>query len=128
MNQVLAPISIGELFDKISILEIKLDHVGKDESKLVNIQKELYQLNEIKDNLKIVNTIEIEELYNNLKQINFKLWKIEDLKRDHEKKQVFDQEFVNLSRKVYLYNDNRAELKRKINILLNSDIIEEKIY
>ena len=132
VNELLAPISVGELYDKISILEIKLDHVGDNQSKRANIQKELDKLNRIRHDLKLPDSLnkraELEEVYQELKTINLALWKIEDMKRRHEKEQNFDQTFIALARQVYINNDRRAEVKRKINEMLHSDIIEEKIY
>lgn len=132
VNELLAPISVGELYDKISILEIKLDHVGDNESKRANIQKELDKLNRIRHDLKLPDNLnkraELDEVYQELKTINLALWKIEDMKRRHEKEQNFDQTFIALARQVYINNDRRAEVKRKINEMLHSDIIEEKIY
>lgn len=132
VNELLAPISVGELYDKISILEIKLMHVGDNESKQANIQKELDKLNRIKHDLKLPDSlnkrVEIDDVYKELKDINLALWKIEDMKRRHEKEQNFDQTFIALARQVYINNDRRAEVKRKINEMLHSDIVEEKIY
>lgn len=132
VNELLAPISVGELYDKISILEIKLDHVGDNVEKRANIQKELDKLLRIKHDLKLPDSLnkraELDEVYQELKTINLALWKIEDLKRRHEKEQNFDQTFIALARQVYINNDRRAEVKRKINTMLHSDIIEEKIY
>lgn len=132
VNELLAPISVGELYDKISILEIKLMHVGDNEAKQANIQKELDKLNRIKYDLKLPDSLnkraEIDVVYQELKDINLALWKIEDMKRRHEKEQNFDQTFISLARQVYINNDRRAEVKRKINEILHSDIVEEKIY
>jgi hypothetical protein len=132
VNELLAPISVGELYDKISILEIKLMHVGDNEAKRANIQKELDKLNRIKHDLKLPDSLnkraEIDDVYKELKDINLALWKIEDMKRQHEKEQNFDQTFIALARQVYINNDRRAEVKRKINEMLHSDIVEEKIY
>jgi hypothetical protein len=132
VNELLAPISVGELYDKISILEIKLMHVGNNEAKQANIQKELDKLNRIKHDLKLPDSLnkraEIDDVYKELKDINLALWKIEDMKRRHEKEQNLDQTFIALARQVYINNDRRAEVKRKINDILHSDIVEEKIY
>jgi hypothetical protein len=132
VNELLAPISVGELYDKISILEIKMMHVGDNESKQANIQKELDKLNRIKHDLKLPDSLnkraDIDDVYQELKDINLALWKIEDMKRRHEKEQNFDQTFISLARQVYINNDRRAEVKRKINEMLHSDIVEEKIY
>ena len=132
VNELLAPISVGELYDKISILEIKLMHVGDNEAKRANIQKELDKLNRIKHDLKLPDSLnkraDIDVVYKELKDINLALWTIEDMKRRHEKEQNFDQTFIALARQVYINNDRRAEVKRKINEMLHSDIVEEKIY
>jgi hypothetical protein len=132
VNELLAPISVGELYDKISILEIKMMHVGDNESKKANIQNELDKLNRIKHDLKLPDAInkraELDEIYEDLKKTNLAIWKIEDSIRQHEKTQNFDQVFINYARLIYKNNDYRAEVKRKINDLLHSDIIEEKIY
>ena len=131
-NRLMAPISVGELYDKISILEIKLDHVGDNAEKRANIEHELAELVEIRRNLKLPDSLpkraELDEFYQELKQINVVLWKIEDMKRKHEKEQNFDQTFIALARQVYINNDRRAEVKKKINVFMHSDIVEEKIY
>ncbi len=131
-NELLAPISVGELYDKISILEIKLMHVGDDELKRTNIQKELDKLLRIRHDLKLPDSInkrqELEQVYDELKKTNLAIWKIEDLIRQHEKTQNFDMTFVALARQIYINNDHRAVVKRQINEMLHSDIIEEKIY
>ena len=122
---VLAPISVGELIDKITILEIKKSKTT-DMAKLKNILVELGQLNEILDRLVV--PLEVEDVRSRLKQINAELWVIEDSKRNHEKQGLFDSAFVQLARDVYIKNDFRATLKRSINELTNSAIVEEKIY
>jgi len=122
---IMAPISIGELIDKITILTIKMSRIT-DLSKLENITKELVKLNEIANDLKAPGELSV--YYKQLLVVNQELWDIEDKKRDHEKKQIFDNEFIQLSRQVYLKNDYRAELKKKINLLMGSTIIEEKSY
>ncbi len=131
-NELLAPISVGELYDKISILEIKLMHVGDDELKRTNIQKELDKLLRIRHDLKLPDSInkrqQLEQVYDELKKTNLAIWKIEDLIRQHEKTQNFDMTFVALARQIYINNDHRAVVKRQINEMLHSDIIEEKIY
>ncbi len=131
-NELLAPISVGELYDKISILEIKLMHVGDDELKRTNIQKELDKLLRIRHDLKLPDSInkrqDLEQVYDELKKTNLAIWKIEDLIRQHEKTQNFDMTFVALARQIYINNDHRAVVKRQINEMLHSDIIEEKIY
>jgi hypothetical protein len=124
-NTVMAPISIGELVDKITILEIKQSKTD-DFNRLKNIIVELGQLQTLFDQLPHNN--KISELKEKLHSINAELWIIEDSKRHHEKMQKFDQAFIELARKVYIKNDLRAAIKKEINILTNSSIIEEKIY
>ena len=120
---ILIPISIGELIDKITILEIKILNV-KD-IKRENVEKEMKILKNI---LKEKNlNIDI-DLVASLKQINNKLWLIEDQIRIKEYKQIFDDEFIQLARSVYLENDKRASLKKAINQKYNSYLVEEKSY
>ena len=122
-NTVLAPISIGELVDKITILEIKQSKIA-NATKLANVQRELDALLELYCGLDVDVTALKAELY----KINSQLWVIEDSKRQHERNQVFDAAFVQLAREVYLKNDIRAAIKKDINLLTDSSIIEEKIY
>lgn len=117
--QVNIPVSVGELLDKISILEIKSLLVYND-----YVEKELKELNQIKDTI-ISYT---QEHMNQLREVNQKLWKIEDRLRVLEKENKFDEEFIELARSVYLTNDKRAEIKRKINEETNSQYKEIKIY
>jgi len=120
-----APISWGELIDKITILEIKKKNIAAPKA-LININKELNLLNKITDeHIKHKN---IEELKLKLKEINFKLWKIEDDIRELEYKKTFDENFIKLARSVYLKNDERAKIKREINEILKSELKEEKSY
>ena len=120
------PVSVGELVDKITILEIK-KKIIKDKMKLKNIKNELEFLNDIlKKKVKLNNLIKKEIL--SLKRINMKLWIIEDSKRDCEKNKNFGKKFLLLARNVYIYNDKRAKIKLNINILTGSKIIEEKSY
>ena len=121
--EVRASISVGELVDKITILEIKLDKINNPK-KLEDIKTELNILN--KYFLEIKN-IELSELKNKLKSTNLKLWQIEDDIRLCEKNQVFD-EAINLARSVYITNDKRFELKNSINELFSSEIKEVKSY
>jgi hypothetical protein len=121
---VLAPISIGELIDKITILELKLEFLT-DRNKLENVNTELSHLNKILDELKL---IDITAERDALKLVNRRLWHIENYKRECEKNQTFDDEFIETARQVYLKNDLRAEIKRRINIMVGSTIIEEKSY
>ena len=120
---VLAPISIGELVDKITILELKAAKT-QDAEKLANVQKELKLLNELYNSLHI----KVDALKQELYAINSELWVIEDSKRQCEKTQTFDSEFVELARSVYIKNDIRAAIKKQINTITNSSIVEEKIY
>ena len=124
LNQILAEISAGELLDKITILEIKKEKI-KDNQKLKDIVKELSSLTKTSDE-KIPDKNEINDLIKNLKQINLKLWDIEENKRLAEKNQKFDEKFIKLSRDVYKTNDERAKIKLKINEILGSNIKEVK--
>ena len=117
-----APISIGELFDKITILEIKLSQV-KDKDKLKNITIEYNHFKEISAS---INTKNIDYLIGNLKEVNLTLWNIENNIRAKENLQEFDLEFIEISRSVYKNNDLRAVIKKKINILTDSLLCEEK--
>lgn len=120
------PISIGELLDKISILEIKCIKI-LDENKLVNIKKELSELKQEYEKIKI-NDSEINSLYKELYGINLMLWEVEDSIRVLEKNQKFENTFIELARTVYKTNDRRFEVKNKINSILNSEFKEEKSY
>jgi hypothetical protein len=120
-------ISNGELLDKISILEIKLDKI-KDKDKLVNIQKEFNELNPLCNELFKIYGGELQVHYLALAKINGQLWDIEDWVRDCEHEKRFDKEFVELARSVYITNDKRSEVKKIINIVTNSGLIEEKSY
>jgi len=124
LNQILAEISAGELLDKITILEIKKEKI-KDGQKLKDISKELSSLKKTSDE-KIPDKSEINNLIIKLKQINLKLWDIEENKRLAEKNQKFDEKFIKLSREVYKTNDERAKIKLKINEILGSNIKEVK--
>ena len=118
-----APISIGELLDKITILEIKKNKLQN--SKLKNVLKELSFLKGLIGEHKInIN----DDLFSQLKEINLSLWNIEDQIRIKEKNKEFDNTFIELARSVYLNNDKRAEIKKSINLLSNSEITEEKFY
>ena len=117
------PISIGELIDKITILEIKKEKLKN--LKLKNILKELSFLRAVLEK----NSIFIpDEIFFQLKSINLTLWDIEDKIRIKEKNKEFDNQFIELARSVYLNNDRRAETKKELNIMFNSEIIEEKSY
>ena len=120
-------ISNGELLDKITILELKLDKI-KDKDKLVNIQKEFDTLNPLCNELFKIYGGELQVHYLALTKINGQLWDIEDWIRDCERKKNFDKEFVELARSVYITNDKRSEVKKIINILTSSELVEEKSY
>lgn len=125
---VLAPISVGELIDKITILQIKQERI-QDVYKLQNINNELVQLVEIHNRVLTDNQLaETAPLFYQLFCVNKELWDIEDFKRKHESEQNFNEEFVQLARQVYLKNDLRAKIKRDINLLVGSTIVEEKSY
>ena len=124
--KILVPISVGELFDKISILEIKKVKI-KDRSKLNDIKFELNELKQIKTK-KNLNNKNIKAQYIKLLNINKRLWNIEDKKRNYEKTKKFDKKFIDLARKVYLLNDKRAKIKNKINLNSGSKIKEVKSY
>ena len=118
-----APISIGELIDKITILEIKKNKLQN--SKLENVLKELSFLRKLMEKHQIEVT---DDLFTQLKEINLTLWNIEDQIRIKEKNKEFDNTFIELARSVYFKNDKRAEIKKSINRLSNSEITEEKSY
>tara|TARA_B000000437_G_C11607007_1_gene289739 strand:+ start:287 stop:676 length:390 start_codon:yes stop_codon:yes gene_type:complete len=124
--KILSEISAGELLDKITILEIKIDKIKNEDDKkevlkeyksLKKTQEENIQFNE-----------EIKKLYNELKQTNSKLWEIEDKLRILEKEKKLDEDFIKLARGVYFNNDERSKIKLKINKLLKSNIREIKQY
>lgn len=126
MENVHVPVSPGELLDKITILEIKADRIT-DTEKLQNVETELQLLTEVwEQSLADNNTIK--QLKHELKTTNICLWDIEDKIRNKEARKEFDQEFIELARSVYLQNDKRAEIKKQINVLLGSKILEEKSY
>lgn len=122
---VLAPISVGELIDKITILEIKQLNARTDQQR-ANIDHELALLIEIFDQLRV--DPQVHELKDKLRGINQALWYIEDYKRECEKADSFEAGFITAARQVYLKNDQRADIKRSINDLCGSNIVEEKIY
>ena len=123
LSNILAPVSLGELIDKITILEIKKAHMAG--LKLKNVAKELELLkNILKDQDLEINI----NLVNDLKEINNSLWEIEDEIRRKENSQEFDKEFIQLARSVYKENDRRASIKKEINQKYNSELIEEKLY
>ena len=123
-KKIFAEISVGELMDKISILEIKQKNL-KDKEKIKIVSKELESLNNCfqKD---VHITDQIKSLYEDLKKINTKLWNIEDGKRNCERNGDFGEKFIKLARSVYIENDQRAKIKNKINKLSGSNISEVK--
>ena len=125
-KKILTEISAGELLDKLSILEIKLDNI-KDERKLLEVKKEYKSLEETKK-LNIEITKDLQKLIDELKKINIELWFIEDKKRICEKNKNFGKDFIELARNVYINNDKRAKIKSDINRLLGSNIKEIKKY
>ena len=126
MNKIIIEVSVGELLDKISILEIKQEKI-KDPEKLRFIKDEYSILkNQLKNIIKLSD--KLDELYKSLKEVNLKLWVIEDNKRLCEKEKKFDEKFIKLSREVHFLNDDRAKIKLEINNLTNSKIKEIKEY
>ena len=124
--QLQVPVSVGEVLDKITILQIKLAHIS-DANKRVNIQNELDAL------LPLVagdgfTTDEMQGLMAELKSVNEALWDIEDDIREKEAAKSFDAEFIKLARAVYVTNDKRAEIKKQINLVTGSALFEEKSY
>jgi hypothetical protein len=126
MSEILVPVSFGELLDKIAILQIKSERMS-DEVKLVNVRKELDALSATWLEHPAART-DIIELRARLKAVNERLWVIEDDIRIQEKNQAFDAEFVRLARAVYFENDERAKIKKEINLALGSVYVEEKSY
>jgi len=126
IDRILAEISAGELFDKITILEIKRVKISNKE-KVIDIEKELSSLNETVKKY-IPNQSIISKYIDDLKNINLKLWDIEDGKRAAEKNNEFGEKFIELARNVYKFNDERAKIKLAINTTLGSNIKEVKSY
>ena len=120
-------VSNGELMDKLSILELKLKNIT-DTKKLINIKVEFNELNPLVQKLFKKYSPDVNKLYIKLAEINGKLWVIEDEIRQCEKDKNFGTKFVKLARDVYFTNDVRSDLKKEINILTNSGVIEEKSY
>lgn len=120
-----APVSVGELVDKITILQIKLAHV-QTHKQAQHIVTELTELNQILIRLDL--PVDISKESAQLYAVNQELWVIENAKRQHEKCQVFDAAFVELARSVYIKNDIRAQIKQVINSITHSHIVEQKIY
>lgn len=124
--KIVIEIAPGELVDRLSILEIKMERI-KDEAKLKNIRQEYELTMQERQKLAFAGA-ELERLAAELKVVNGKIWQIEDDIRDHERDRNFGDSFVTLARSVYQTNDKRAEIKRRINELLNSKLVEEKSY
>ena len=124
---MLVEISNGELLDKISILELKLLKI-EDEEKLINIKKEFEILNPLVVDLFMAYDGQLQNHYLELAKINGELWDIEDWIRDCEREKRFDKEFVELARSVYITNDKRCEVKKLINLMTSSGLVEEKSY
>jgi hypothetical protein len=126
MKEILVPVSPGELLDKITILRIKVARI-QDASKLANVKLELSLLERIwKDAGASTHDVALDERA--LENVNGQLWDIEDRIRDKEARQIFDREFIELARAVYVCNDERAAIKKRINLQLGSRLIEEKSY
>ena len=126
MNKILVEVSVGELLDKISILEIKKEKISDLESLKIINSEYLVLKEQLKKNIKI--NPEIDRLFDSLKEINSKLWLIEDDKRMCEKNSDFGEKFIKLSRDVHFLNDKRAKIKLEINNHTGSKIKEVKLY
>ena len=118
-------ISIGELLDKLSILYIKRKFIS-DTEKIQNVQKEIDVLEPLSNNF--LTSSEIRTIFDELEHTNLHLWNVEDLIREKENRKEFDQDFIDLARSVYITNDQRASLKKKINLITGSNLVEEKSY
>jgi len=126
-NDIVIPVSIGELIDKITILEIKNENIT-DEDKLTNVRSEIDSLRKVMKNLVMGEAWDAYALQDRLKAVNKDIWDAEDVIRDLDRRGEFGREFVQIARSIYRLNDARADTKRKINILSGSNIIEEKGY
>ena len=126
MKNPLIAISWGELFDKVTILQIKSEKILSPDS-LKNVDKELKELRLIFDKAFAENLLAL-EFMEKLRQVNFELWNIEDQIREKERKKAFDNEFIQLARSVYMKNDQRSVIKGKINKAFGSDLVEQKSY
>ena len=126
MNKIIVEVSVGELLDKISILEIKQEKIkSQDKLKFINLEHKILK-EQLNQNIKSDN--KLDELFNSLKEINAKLWVIEDDKRQCEKDKDFGEKFIKLSRDVHFLNDDRAKIKLEINNHTGSTIKEIKEY
>lgn len=124
--QITVPVSVGEVLDKITILQIKIAHIS-DHKKLANIQNELDALMPLVADDKFKSK-RMNKLLKELKSVNETLWNIEDDIREKEASKQFDVEFIKLARAVYITNDKRANIKKQINLLTGSQLVEEKSY
>ena len=124
--QLQVPVSVGEVLDKITILQIKLAHIS-DAAKRANVQNELDALLPLMAG-DVFNTDQMQGLMADLKSVNEALWDIEDDIREKEAAKSFDAEFIRLARSVYITNDKRAEIKKQINLATGSALVEEKSY
>ena len=121
-------VSNGEILDKFSILEIKLQEI-KDEAKLANVQKEYDSLKSAVDSIySSTDQVSLKILYTDLLNVNKTLWNVEDHIRECERNESFGSDFIELARSVYYTNDERAEIKKRINIATGSSLVEEKSY
>ena len=125
--KILAEISVGELFDKITILNIKTKKI-QDSEKLMNIKNELNFLNNQASNINVKDQDSLNKNIDKLQLINEELWNIENYKRECEANKDFGEKFIELSRDVHFKNDIRAQIKKEINLLTDSIIVEEKEY
>ena len=126
MNKIIVEVSIGELLDKISILEIKQEKIKDPEKlKFINIEHSILK-DQLKNNVKYDD--KLKNMYLSLKNINYELWAIEDEKRECEKNKDFEEKFIKLSRDIHFLNDDRAKIKLEINIHSGSKIREIKEY
>jgi hypothetical protein len=126
MNEIMIPISPGELLDKITILQIKAERIA-DPAKVANVKTELEMLEKVWREAVSDDDV-IRALSAELKSVNEALWVIEDDIRDEERNKRFGERFIELARAVYVTNDERANAKKKVNLHLNSSIVEEKSY
>ena len=126
-DAVMVPISVGELFDKITILEIKSERI-KDEGKLANVNEELRLLRGIATSLHVPNRAASAAIVHRLRVVNERIWDAEDRIREHERQHLFDGSFLDVARSIYRLNDARAAAKRELNILIPTGIVEEKSY
>ena len=126
MDTILTPVSIGELIDKITILEIKAERID-DTGKLANVRTELEGLQPLLA-AQVQRAPQLHELKQQLKAINLRMWEIQDALREHEAAQTFDDAFIQLARGVYQTNGQRVTVKNHINQLAGSTLVEEKQY